>query len=81
LAEKASKAGSLKQLKEALRFVAGQLHNSPRDWGDPLRDTKKKDGVVCRGIRSPVIVQYAVYDNERVVIVLDVLPYPGTGLD
>ena len=38
-------------------------------------------GIVYRALCPPLIVNYVVYEQERVVIVLDVLPYPNKGLD
>jgi len=67
-------------LKDALREVLDACQNRPLEWGDPLRKTKHEGGVVCRGICQPLIVEYAVFEKERSVIILKVSPFPNLGL-
>jgi hypothetical protein len=50
-------------------------------WGDPIRKTVLEGGMVYRGIYQPLIVHYAVFEKERVVMLLDINPFPGHGFE
>jgi hypothetical protein len=80
LLAKAAARGELGEILAALRAVARQLKARPHDWGDPLHRTRKEGGQVYRGIKSPLVVRYAVFEPEKVVWLLDVRALPNTPL-
>jgi hypothetical protein len=81
LAKKAVTRSAKQQLVAALKTALEQLRTRPLDWGDPERRTRKKGGVICHGICTPIFVRYVVFEAERVVMILTVDPLPGSGLE
>jgi hypothetical protein len=72
LAAKASRHGRKQEFLDALADAVHRLKSDPLTWGDPERNTRKKGGAVCHGTLNSLIVQFAVYQIERAVIILDV---------
>jgi hypothetical protein len=70
-AELADVHGSRKEYLEALRTMLQELQSHPIEWGEPRYNTKKQGGVVCQRIHRLLIVHYAVYQDERRVLILD----------
>lgn len=81
LAQRAKSARIGLAYLHALRDVLARLESAPSHWGDPEHRTKQAGGVVYRGLRTPLLIQYVVYEAEKIVIVLSVRPVPGTALD
>ena len=73
--------GRLKDFVGALRSAFETLNHRPSDWGDPLRKTARAGGMVYRGIRDPLVVHFALYEREKEVMVLKLLPLPHSFLD
>jgi hypothetical protein len=65
---------------DALEAIISQLETRPHEWGDPERRTRKEGGLVYHGIRSPLVVQYVVFEPDEVVWVIKVTPLPDTPL-
>lgn len=80
LATKAANLGILDELLDALRSVEQQLRTRPLDWGDPQFHTHKQGGRVFRALHPPLIVRYAVFEEEHVVLILDIKPLPSSPL-
>ncbi len=80
LAIHATEKGRLSDFFAALKGVLTELTERPLDWGDPEYHTRKKGGIVCHGTRSPLFVQYAVFEEERLVIILKINAISGTYL-
>jgi hypothetical protein len=80
-----SEQGKLKGVNEALiaalKKVRDFCKEKPIEWGDPVRRTTREGGMVCRGICKPIVVEYAVFESDRTVIVLDIFPFPNCGFD
>jgi hypothetical protein len=81
LAAKAKQRSLTNEFLDGLEDAVSRIGAGPLEWGDPTYHTQVGNGVVCRGISWPVIVYYVVFEAHRSVVVLDVLPYPGAGLD
>ncbi|HWY88449.1 MAG TPA: hypothetical protein VNX28_17185 [Gemmataceae bacterium] len=81
LSAQARKRGISKSLVTALKKARDFCREQPKDWGDPVRNTILEGGIVYRGICKPVVVEYAVFDNERAVVILSVYAFPGSGFD
>jgi hypothetical protein len=61
---------------ESLLAGLKALENHPQDWGDPKYRTKHHGGLVCQRVLEPLIIDYAVYEQERVVLILSVTLVP-----
>jgi hypothetical protein len=72
--------GQLPVLLDAMKAVIDRLKTRPLGWGDPEWRTRKQGGSVCHGIRPPLIVRYVVYEDEKVVCILNVQALPGSPL-
>jgi hypothetical protein len=81
LAEKAASLGIRKELVQSLKTVVEQLRTRPLDWGDPVRRTRKKGGLVCRGVLPLLVTHYVVFEAERAVCILSIRPFPGSPLE
>jgi hypothetical protein len=81
LARRASAAGRRTSYLEVLNQAIEQLSTSPLEWGDPRHNTRHEGGVVCYALRPPLLFSYVIYENERLVWLLDIKPAPGSPLD
>jgi hypothetical protein len=72
LAEQAEAKGSKPLLLAVLTEVLEILRVKPSTWGDPEYNLKKPGGCMYRGIADPVIVNYAVFEHEKIVLVTKV---------
>jgi hypothetical protein len=68
IAQMAVDAGRRAELANALREIVELLETQPLEWGDPEHHTRLPGGMICHGIRGPLLVRYAVYESHRVVI-------------
>jgi hypothetical protein len=80
LLARAAARDELQEILAALRAITRQLKTRPHGWGDPVPRTRKERGQAYRGIKSPLIVRYAVSEPEKVVWLLDVRALPNTSL-
>jgi len=71
LTKKAAREGTQGKIFESLRFIQECLETIPLTWGDPAYHTKHPGGVVYHRIHKPYYIHYAVYEQERVVLILD----------
>jgi hypothetical protein len=55
----------------ALKVSLEQLAHNPLGWGEPRYNTRHKGGVVCQRIYRMLNLHYAVYQEERKVLILD----------
>jgi hypothetical protein len=62
------------KLVTALRHILRRLKTDPRELGEPCYPTKKPGGMVRIVVEKPVSVTFAVFANEKVVFLLDVIP-------
>ncbi len=81
LSEKAIQEGAKKLFVDALKKLSTALETEPKESGDPERSLKKPGGTLFHAVFGPLFVQYAVYEHERTVLILKVLPMPGSALD
>jgi hypothetical protein len=65
---------------DALRKMLDELQARPLEWGDPEYNTQHPGGIVCRSIAWPIMIRYAVYQNEKIVMIFEVKPFPGSPL-
>jgi hypothetical protein len=77
LTARAESLGIKDELAGILTQVFHGLESCPLEFGEPERATKKPGGLVCHGLVRPISVQFAVYPEERVVLVLDIRAYSG----
>jgi hypothetical protein len=48
------------------------LQTEPTTWGDPEYNLHQPGACVYHGIREPVIVKYAVFERDKVVLVMSI---------
>jgi hypothetical protein len=71
LGEEAARRGLRAEYLAALRRIVQRLQTDPVEWGEPEYHTALPGGLVCRGVVDPVCVQYAIYAEERAVLILN----------
>jgi hypothetical protein len=81
LASRAAAKGQQREFLEILKSIVKELTNKPLAWGDPEYRTRKKGGFVCHGTRPPLFVQFAVFEEERKVMILKIRALPGSYLE
>jgi mRNA-degrading endonuclease RelE of RelBE toxin-antitoxin system len=59
---------------DALREMLSELQTRPLEWGDPQYKTKHAGGIVCHATPWPILVRYAVYQNEKIVMIIQIRP-------
>ena|SRR5438128_7780621 len=74
LLRRAASLGITKELIDALKAVTSHLRMKPTEIGDPARRTRKQGGMVYSLVVEPVFIQYAVFEREKTVFLLDVKP-------
>jgi hypothetical protein len=74
LVVRAAALGYGKELAAALAEIAMVLQTAPLDWGEPQYHTVLPGGVVRHGARAGLSVSFVVYQIERIVVLLDVVP-------
>jgi hypothetical protein len=79
--ERAVLRGFEREFRRWLLRAVARLQTNPLLWGDPEYHPKKEGSVVRHGILGSLYLQYAVYEVERVVIILRVSPVPSSILD
>lgn len=67
-------------MREALREIDRQLHAEPHTFGEPRNDYRALKLQLRVGIRPPLVVHFAVHEDEPLVIVKSVQALPGQGL-
>jgi hypothetical protein len=65
-------AGKLERFIEIMEKVGEHLRTNPNEWGDPEYAAKTVNAVIRRGIVRPVAIRYAVYEDARAVVILNV---------
>ena len=80
LSARARGRGVHQEFIRTLKAITGLLSERPGEWGDPLYDTHLEGGRVFRGLYGPLLVHYAVYETARLVVILDIDPYPNSHL-
>jgi hypothetical protein len=58
-----------------------RLERDPQEWGDPERGLYHPGGMIYHALTPPLFVLYAVYEHERQVCILDIIPLPSSPLD
>jgi hypothetical protein len=80
LIAKAQERGLGSQVIAAAKKIDRLLHIYPQ-FGQPLLDLSSVPGQIWIGVIAPLVVRYAVYDEERLVIVTTPLaPLQHSGL-
>jgi hypothetical protein len=81
LGKRAVRLGVRQVFIESLKRIINDLGATPLQWGDPEYHTVHEGGTVFHGIRFPLFVRYAVYEAERIVVIIEVTALPGSRLD
>ncbi|MCI0637756.1 MAG: hypothetical protein L0Y72_02290 [Gemmataceae bacterium] len=81
LVERADKLGIKQQTLQSLTSIVDKLESNPLSFVDPTYRTRKQGGLTCYGIEGPLVVHCVVYQIEKVVLVLDIKPVPGSKLE
>jgi hypothetical protein len=81
LVKRAQAIGAATEVRQAMREAIEALQTDPERFGDPLYRTKLSGGHVCRGIRAPLSVRFAILRNEKAVLVIEIQPVPASALD
>lgn len=81
LLERARKKGILSEVLAAVKEIDRRLHRDPTVFGEPHKNLKHGKGQLRTAFVRPLAVVYAVYKEERKVLVTRPLqPLPETGL-
>ncbi|MFO0968163.1 MAG: hypothetical protein U0793_21615 [Gemmataceae bacterium] len=64
--------GFFDEFFRSLTVMMEALGNRPLEWGDPRYRTRHRGGVVCQAIESPLNVHFVVFEDEKIVCILDV---------
>ena len=67
-------------LASALTSVLAKLRTEPSTWGDLEYNLQMPGGCVYHAIFEPLLIKYAVYEPERVVLIMSVRLLPGAGV-
>ena len=70
LAEKA--ADRRTEFLSAMKVVLAKLRTEPTAWGDPEYNLQKPGGCVYHGIVRPVVAKFAVFEREKIVLLMSV---------
>jgi hypothetical protein len=83
LLQRAAQLDRTAKVVAALRAIVRVLETQPSGWGDPLYKTHLHGGLVLRGVQRPLVAKYALFEQDRAVLLLDVRALPGDplGLD
>ena len=81
LGDRAAAAGLHREYVRAVRAIIDRLRTRPLEWGDPLWRTHKPGGMVYQGNVDPLLVRYVVYEHQRYVCILKIMPVPRSRLD
>ena len=77
LQRKASQAGVGEQVLSAIKAIHERLANAPLEFGEPLYQLHTLKLLVRVGIMSPLVVEYAVYEEAPLVFLRGVKALPG----
>ncbi len=78
---RAKKRGSEAEFRDVLKRVIALFREAPLTRGDPLHRTAIEGGMIFRGICGPLLVNYAAFEKERIVMLFDIMAFPGRGFD
>jgi hypothetical protein len=81
LIQKGASLNRKQEVVDALNVIIRRLRTQPLEWGDPEYRTRHPGGMVVRGAKDPVFVRYAVYEDEKAVLLLKVQAMPRSFLD
>jgi hypothetical protein len=81
LAERAAPWGMKAGVLDVLAEIVEKLKSDPCRFGEPSHHAKHKGGVVYNGILDYLRVHFVVFEAERTVILLDLIPMPGSIFD
>ena len=68
--EKAAIVGKKTAFVAAMTIVLAKLQAEPTTWGDPEYNLHQPGACVYHGICDPVIAKYAVFERDKVVLVM-----------
>jgi hypothetical protein len=76
LTARTAQAGIRTKFLARLRATIERLQFRPWKIGEPVHRTRFPGGVVYKAARSPFIIEFALYERERLVLILNVRPFP-----
>jgi hypothetical protein len=77
---RAASVGRQQQVLSALQEIDRRLHLYPQ-FGQPLRDLHLQPLQVWVGVVPPLVVQYVLDDERKLVMIgVPILPLPNSGL-
>src|SRR5882724_683248 len=74
LEQRAKTLGIAKQLAITLEQIADRLERAPLEWGEPQYHTILPGGVVRHAVWEGLSVRFVAYEQQRVVLILDIVP-------
>jgi hypothetical protein len=81
LGERALEQGMMADYVNSLKKIIDKLQSEPSTFGDPEYNLQTPGACVYHVIRSPVFVQYAVFEHDKIVLIMKVLGVAGSGLE
>ena len=79
LAKRAAVRGRKAEFVSALKAVLAKLQTEPSKWGDPEYNLHKTGGCVYHGILDLLIAKYAVFEHEKIVLLMNIRLLPDAG--
>jgi hypothetical protein len=80
LVERARRVGKDREVLAAVREIDQRLHIYPQ-FGQPLRDLTIEPARIWIAVVAPLVVQYVLDEDRRLVmVVLPLMPLPNSGL-
>ena len=76
LAARAANAGIKQRFLSLFRATLRHLERRPWEVGDPLYPAHHPDGVIYRVARSPFIIDFALFEQDKLVLIFNVFPHP-----
>jgi hypothetical protein len=81
LAGHAKSKGILSEFLNTLTSIVEKLERDPLGWGDPEYHPESKKSTVCHGVHGGVFTRFVVFEDERLVILLELTVMPHSELD
>ncbi|MBO0698595.1 MAG: hypothetical protein J2P46_09385 [Zavarzinella sp.] len=80
MVERATQLGARDEIVRALTEITAFLVQSPRSWGDPIRNFRHARTVQYRGQHKDFRCTYSVHDRIPIVFMTELTPLEGNPL-
>jgi hypothetical protein len=81
LGKRALARGLLQDYADALETILDKLEAEPAEWGEPYYHPHHQGSTVRHASVRSVFVEYVVFEEERVVMIMQIKAMPSSDLD